>query len=410
MKKIGNVIVGQSGGPTAVINSSLAGVYETAKKQGVSKVYGMLYGIQGLLEEKVIDLDCHFSRKLDIELLKRTPSSYLGSCRYKLPDANEKPEIYEKLFQILKKLEVEYFFYIGGNDSMDTIMKLSGYAASVNSNIRFIGVPKTIDNDLEGTDHTPGYGSAAKFIASTMKEIIADSVVYDLKNVTIVEIMGRNAGWLTGAAALSKMKDCEGPDLIYLPETTFHINDFISKVTKLQKEKKALVVAISEGIRSDDGKLVCEMMYRVNYQDQFGHSMLNGAAKYLANVVSMEVGCKTRSIELNTLQRAASHIASLVDITEAFNVGGAAVNAAINGENGKMIILKRISENPYLCITDSYDIEKIANLEKKVPRSWINEDGTNVNADFIDYARPLIQGELPAYMVDGLPMHLHNKK
>jgi 6-phosphofructokinase 1 len=243
-----------------------------------------------------------------------------------------------------------------------------------------------------------------------MKEIISDSLVYDLKNVTIVEIMGRNAGWLTGAAALSKMKDCEGPDLIYLPETTFHMNDFISKVTQLQKEKKALVVAVSEGIRSDDGQFVCEMMHRVHYQDQFGHNILNGAAKYLANTLSMEVGCKTRSIELNTLQRAASHIASLVDITEAFNVGGAAVNAAINGENGKMIILKRISENPYLCITDSYDIEKIANLEKKVPRSWINEDGTNVNADFIDYVRPLIQGELPAYMVDGLPMHLHNKK
>lgn len=409
MKKIRNVIVGQSGGPTAVINSSLAGVYKCAKELGAEKVYGMLYGIQGLLDEKYVNLDQCFENELDIELLKRTPSSYLGSCRYKLPNADEKSEVYEKLFEILKKLEIEFFFYIGGNDSMDTIKKLSEYAASVNSSIRFIGVPKTIDNDLEGTDHTPGFGSAAKFIATTLKEIVADSLVYDLENVTIVEIMGRNAGWLTGAAALSKSDDCAGADLIYLPEVTFDINEFVNTVKELQKKKSALVIAVSEGIRLADGRFVCELSERSEYQDEFGHNMLSGAAKYLANKLTSEIGCKTRSIELNTLQRSASHITSLTDINEAYLVGGAAVKIAIEGATGKMITLKRISDHPYMCITDSDDIQKIANLEKKVPRSWINEDGTYVTAEFIDYIKPLIQGQLAPFMVGGLPMHLINK-
>jgi len=265
-------MVGQSGGPTAVINSSLAGVYKTAKDKGVKKVYGMLNGIQGLLEERYIDLDQELKSQMEIELLKRTPSSYLGSCRYKLPNVKDNLEVYEKIFQTLKKLEVEYFFYIGGNDSMDTIMKLSQYAASIGSNIRFVGVPKTIDNDLEATDHTPGYGSAAKYIAATTKELIRDALVYDQKNLTIIEIMGRNVGWLTAAAALSKGWDCEGPDMIFLPELDFDISDFLTKLEQLQKVKKSVVIAISEGIHLSDGRYVCELVDRAQFTDNFGHA------------------------------------------------------------------------------------------------------------------------------------------
>ncbi|MDF2586727.1 MAG: 6-phosphofructokinase [Anaerocolumna sp.] len=406
---IGNVLVGQSGGPTAVINSSLAGVFKAAKERGANKVYGMLYGIQGLLEEKYVNLDERLKSEMEIELLKRTPSSYLGSCRYKLPEYSMEPEVYEKIFAILNKLEVEYFFYIGGNDSMDTIKKLSEYAIIIKSNIRFIGVPKTIDNDLEATDHTPGYGSAAKFIAATTKEIIRDSLVYDQRNLTIIEIMGRNVGWLTGASALAESHDCEGPDMIFLPEVAFDLDHFFEKVKKLQEAKKSVVVAISEGIRLADGRYVCELTDSAKYTDEFGHTMLTGAATYLANKAAGVLGCKTRAIELNTLQRCASHMASLVDITEAFQVGAAAVNAAFNGETGKMIILKRVSDNPYQCATDTFDIHKIANMEKKVPLTWIDREKDTVTNEFIEYVRPLIQEELTPIMIGGLPRHLNIK-
>lgn len=404
---MGNVIVGQSGGPTAVINSSLAGVYKTAKDRGANKVYGMLHGIQGLLQEKVVDLSNHIKSDLDLDLLKRTPSAYLGSCRFKLPEIKDDTEIYDRIFGILDGLEIEYFFYIGGNDSMDTIKKLSDYAILNGSRIRFMGVPKTIDNDLAVTDHTPGFGSAAKYIASITKEIIRDGLVYGNQSVTIIEIMGRNAGWLTGAAALAKGEDCEGPDLLYLPEITFDVDDFMRKVEALHKDKPALVVAVSEGVKVADGRYVCELTDNIDFVDAFGHRQLTGTARYLAEKISREVpGCKTRGIEFNSLQRCASHIVSRVDITEAFQVGGAAVKAAFEGETGKMIILKRISDDPYLCITDLYDVHKIANVEKKVPREWINETGDYVTQDFINYVRPLIQAELTAMMVDGLPRHL----
>lgn len=407
MEKLkGNVIVGQSGGPTAVINSSLVGVYKTSKDRGAGKVYGMRYGIQGLLDEKHVDLSEHIKDDLDIELLKRTPSSFLGSCRYKLPEISENKEIYEKIFTILEKLEIKHFFYIGGNDSMDTIKKLSDYAKEINSDIRFMGVPKTIDNDLAVTDHTPGFGSAAKYIASTVKEIIRDGLVYDTTSVTIVEIMGRNAGWLTGAASLAACEDCGGPDLIYLPEVFFDMEKFIQKVKDLQKYKKSLIIAVSEGIKLENGQYVCELTDYVGQVDSFGHKTLNGAGRYLAQKVMAEIGCKTRAIELNTLQRCASHMVSRVDITEAFQVGGAAVKAAFEGETGKMVILKRISDDPYICITDICDVEKIANIEKKVPRGWINEEGNNVLPEFKGYVNPLIQAELTPIMVDGLPRHL----
>ena len=403
---MGNVIVGQSGGPTAVINSSLAGVYKTARDRGAKKVFGMLHGVQGLLEEQVVDLSQHIRSDLDIDLLKRTPSSFLGSCRFKLPEIKDDQTIYDKIFAILDKLEIEYFFYIGGNDSMDTIKKLSDYAILNGSRIRFMGVPKTIDNDLAVTDHTPGFGSAAKYIASITKEVIRDGLVYDQQNVTLVEIMGRNAGWLTGAAALARGEDCEGPDMLFLPELTFDVDRFMKKVEEIHKIKKSVVIAVSEGVKVEDGRYVCELTDNIDYVDDFGHRQLTGTARYLAEKISKEVGCKTRAIEFNSLQRCASHIVGRVDITEAYQVGGAAVKAAFEGETGKMIILKRVSDDPYLCVTDIYDVHKIANIEKKVPREWINEEGNYVTPEFINYVRPLIQAELTPMMVDGLPRHL----
>ena len=403
---MGNVIVGQSGGPTAVINSSLAGVYKTARDRGAKTVYGMLHGVQGLLEERVVDLSKHIRSDWDIDLLKRTPSSFLGSCRYKLPEIKDDQDVYDKIFAILDKLEIEYFFYIGGNDSMDTIKKLSDYAILNGSKIRFMGVPKTIDNDLAVTDHTPGFGSAAKYIASITKEVIRDGLVYDQQNVTLVEIMGRNAGWLTGAAALAKGEDCEGPDMLFLPELTFDVDTFMKKVEEIHKVKKSVVIAVSEGVKVADGRYVCELTDNIDYVDAFGHRQLTGTARYLAEKISKEVGCKTRAIEFNSLQRCASHIVGRVDITEAYQVGGAAVKAAFEGETGKMVILKRVSDDPYLCVTDIYDVHKIANIEKKVPREWINEEGNYVMPEFVNYVRPLIQAELTPMMVDGLPRHL----
>ncbi|MCC8141237.1 MAG: 6-phosphofructokinase [Lachnospiraceae bacterium] len=404
-----NVMVGQSGGPTAAINSSLAGVYETAIERGAPKVYGMLNGIQGLLEERYIDLSEHMTSGLDIELMKRTPASFLGSCRFKLPALEGNEEVYEKIFATLDKLDIGTFIYIGGNDSMDTIDKLSKYAVSIDSPIRCIGCPKTVDNDLAHTDHTPGYGSAAKYIAISMKELIRDSFTIDFKNgmCTIVEIMGRDAGWLTAAAALSRDEDCDGPDLIYLPELPFDLEKFRDKVGELLALKTAVVVAVSEGIHTADGKYVCEMGEGVAFVDAFGHKQLSGTASYLAGYIAAEFGCKTRAIEFSTLQRAGSHIASLTDSMEAEEAGAAAVRAAEAGDTGLMVTFKRVSEEPYICVTDLEDVSKIANEERVVPREWINKEGDYVTEDFLDYARPLIQGQLQPIMVNGLPKHLH---
>ena len=407
----GNVIVGQSGGPTAAINSSLAGVYRTAKDRGAQKVYGMLNGIQGLLQESYIDLSDYIKSDLDSELLKRTPAAFLGSCRFKLPEIHEDKEVYEKIFAILEKHNIEAFIYIGGNDSMDTIKKLSDYAIVTGHPTRFIGCPKTIDNDLALTDHTPGYGSAAKYIGTSVKEIIRDSFCLEYKNglVSIVEIMGRNAGWLTGAAALAKGEDCPGPDLIYLPELTFDIEAFGNKVKDLLSQKPAVVVAVSEGIRLADGRYVCELGQSTDFVDAFGHKQLSGTANYLASYIAGEIGCKTRAIELSTLQRSASHCASRIDILEASQVGGAAVKAADEGDSGKMVVLNRISDDPYQCGTEVKDVHKIANDEKLVPREWVNEEGTYVTDEFVNYVRPLIQGDVSPIMVDGIPRHLYRQ-
>ena len=402
-----NVLVGQSGGPTAVINSSLAGVYETAKACGAPHVYGMQYGIEGLLEEKLVDLDGVLGDKMDIELLKRTPSSFLGSCRHKLPDPTVDEAPFLRLFELFAKYDIGAVFYIGGNDSMDTIGKLADYGQRVGSDIRFMGVPKTIDNDLMVTDHTPGYGSAAKYIGVVMKEIIRDATVYGTKYVTIVEIMGRNAGWLTAAAALAKAEDCEGVDMICLPEVPFNVDHFVEKVERMQKEKPSIVIAVSEGVKLEDGRYVCELADDVHAVDAFGHKALTGTARYLANVVARNLDTKTRCIELSTLQRCAGHLTSRTDITEAYQVGGAAVEAAVRGETAKMAAIKRKSDQPYRAETEMVDVTKVANFEKKVPLDWITEDGMHVNENFERYARPLIQAELTPIYINGVPRHIH---
>jgi len=404
-----NAIVGQSGGPTSVINSSLAGVFEAAKNRGAEHVYGMCNGIQGFLEGRYIDMTAVFKKKMDIELLKRTPSSYLGSCRYKLPelDAEGAKAVYEDIFKKLDDMNIGYFFYIGGNDSMDTINKLAAYGEKIGSDIRFVGVPKTIDNDLTVTDHTPGYGSAAKYIGVVMKEIIRDATVYGTKYVTIVEIMGRNAGWLTAAAALAKDNDCEGVDMICLPEVPFNVDRFVEKVRKMQEKKSSIVIAVSEGVKLEDGRYVCELSDDVHAVDAFGHKALTGTARFLANTIARAMDTKTRCIELSTLQRCAGHLTSRTDITEAYQVGGAAVKAAFEGHTGEMVALKRISNAPYQCTTELHPISEVANLEKKVPLEWVNDDHTQMKQEFIDYALPLIQAELTPIYVGGLPQHIY---
>lgn len=406
-----NVIVGQSGGPTAVINSSLLGVFKTAKDRGADTVYGMVHGIKGLLDRDIVDLSTRFKNDLDMDILKRTPSSFLGSCRYKLPDIEGHEDVYEKIFKILKELEIYAFFYIGGNDSMDTIMRLTDYGNKIKSPIRFVGVPKTIDNDLALTDHTPGYGSAAKYIAATTKEIIRDGLVYDYPVVSVIEVMGRNAGWLTAATALAKGEDCEGVDDIYLPEKVFDIDKFLERMGKLLKEDRSVVVAVSEGVKVADGRYVCELSDHVDYVDAFGHKQLAGTARFLAGKIAEKYGVKTRAIELSSLQRCAAHIQSRIDVTEAFNCGGAGVKAAFEGKSGIVITLKRVSEDPYMCITEVADVHKIANVEKKVPDEWITGDGTNVKKELVHYILPLIQAEITPLWVNGLPRHirLHTK-
>ncbi len=404
----GNVLVGQSGGPTAVINSSLAGVFKNAKERGFNKVYGMRYGIQGFMDEQYIDLSDYVKNELDLELLKRTPSAFLGTCRYKLPEIHEDQSVYKRIFELLDKLDIEVFIYIGGNDSMDTIRKLYDYSLLTGARQRFVGCPKTIDNDLAITDHTPGFGSAAKYIATSTKEVICDALgfSYQKKNVIIEEIMGRNAGWLTGAAALSKGEDCEGPDLIYLPETPFDINKFVKSVKSLLEQKDVVVAVVSEGIRTKEGKYICEFTSGSETKDAFGHIQMTGTAAYLAEVIHQEVGCKTRAVELSTLQRAAAHLASKIDVDEAFNVGGATVKAADEGSSGMMAVIERISDDPYMSTTGVYDVHRIANGEKVVPREWINKEGNYVTEEFLDYVRPLIQGHYEPMMVEGLPRHL----
>lgn len=409
---MGNLIVGQSGGPTAVINSSLAGVIKAARKNNIPKIYGMHHGIEGFLQEDIIDIDDYITNNQDLSLLKRTPSAFLGSCRYKLPPIEGHEDVYEKMFDIMYRYDIEYFLYNGGNDSMDTIKMLSDYAAMHNKPQKFMGIPKTIDNDLPLTDHTPGYGSAAKYIATSMKEIIRDNESFGAAKPTIciVEIMGRHAGWLTAASALSRDSDCSGPDLIYLPEVTFDVKDFMTRVKQLAAEKSSVVIAVSEGVKVADGRFVCELGVSSDYVDAFGHKQLSGTASYLANLVTSETGLKSRAVEFSSLQRCATHCASRVDVDEAYNVGYIAATSAINGKTGMMITIDVIEREPYLVRYNQYDIHEIANVERKVPKSWITEEGTNISDAYIEYAKPLIIGTLLPYYSNGLPRHLTLKK
>ena len=407
------LIVGQSGGPTSVINGSLAGVYYEAKKKGFDKVYGMINGIEGLLQEHIVDLDDYFLDKNNLELLKRTPSSFLGTCRYKLGSVKDNEETYEKVFQILDKHSIDSFIYIGGNDSMDTVESLSDYATAKKKKQNFIGVPKTIDNDLPITDHCPGFGSACKYIATTLREIIQDNNCYGntKPTVAIVEIMGRHAGWLTSASALAKDDSCDGVDAIYLPEIPFNIDTFVEETKELLKKKSSIVIAVSEGIKTEDDQFICELKDTNLLVDSFGHKELAGCAEILCKILKEQLGIKTRAITLSTLQRAAAHLASKTDLEEAYHCGMKGADLAYQGESGKMVYMNRVSNNPYKIKYEVFDdIHKIANIEKKIPLEWIDVDNNNVKKELTDYLRPLIQGEVKQIYKNGLPQHITLKK
>ncbi len=399
-----NCIVAQSGGPTSAINASLAGVMDECRKSGCyDKIYGAIHGIQGVMERNFIELNA-LCNDQDIDDLSHTPTMYIGSCRYKLPDVDAEPEAYEKLFGIFEEMNIGAFFYIGGNDSMDTVAKLSAYAEKVGSEIRFAGVPKTIDNDLMGTDHTPGYGSAAKFIATSMLEISYDTYIYNAPCVTIVEIMGRNAGWLTAAAALSRNDYINTPQLVYLPEAVFDMDTFIEDVRECLKQSRNVVVAVSEGIHDKDGNYISAVAAK---EDKFGHAQLSGVGKTLELEVKERLGVKCRSIEFNILQRCAGHIASATDINESMMLGRAAVKLTAMGHTGFMTALKRYEgEEEYSCYVDEAKLSEVANKEKQVPAEWINEKGNNVTDELIEYIKPLIKGEITVGYKDGLPAYL----
>ena len=404
-----NMIVGQSGGPTAVINGSLYGVVSEGLQHTdtIEHIYGMINGIEGFLNGQYMDMG-ELDTSDELEFVKTTPGSYLGSCRYKLPEDLSDP-VYPKLFKKLEEKNIGYFFYIGGNDSMDTVSKLSRYAEKNNRDIRFIGVPKTIDNDLVETDHTPGFGSAAKYVASTVREIIADASVYDnKKSVTIIEIMGRHAGWLTAASVLARKYKDDNPVLIYLPEVAFDQDDFIEKVRENLETTPNLVVCISEGINDGNGTFICEFASDVGV-DNFGHKMLTGSGKYLENLVKEKIGVKVRSIELNVCQRCSSSMLSNTDLTEAVNAGIYGVQAAIAGETGKMITFIRHRDHPYELSYGTADVNIICNEEKPVPAEWITRQGSDIGDAFITYARPLIQGDVALPSKDGLPIFAYRK-
>lgn len=403
-----NLLVGQSGGPTAVINGSLYGVVsEGLANPAIGKVIGMVNGIEGFLAGRTMEM-APLAENGELERIRTTPGSFLGSCRYKLPEDLSDP-VYPELFKKFEEFEIGYFFYIGGNDSMDTVSKLSRYAASVGNKIRIIGVPKTIDNDLVETDHTPGFGSAAKYVASTVREIAIDASVYDNKqSVTIVEIMGRHAGWLTAASVLARKFEGDNPVLIYLPEVAFDTDVFIEKVKEKLQITSNLVVCISEGINDGNGTFVCELASDVGV-DNFGHKMLTGSGKYLENLVKEKLGVKVRSVELNVCQRCSSSCLSATDLNEAVESGRFAVKAAIDGETGKMITFIRKNSEPYELEFGTADVNIICNMEKPVPQEWITENGSDIGGEFIAYARPLVQGNVEVPMKDGLPYFAYRR-
>ena len=395
----GALIIGQSGGPSSVINASAYGVIRTALDADcITKVYGAYHGIKGVLEDQLLDMDAEDRAELD--RLPYTPSSALGSCRYKIADPDVDDTDYKRILEIFKKYNVRYFFYNGGNDSMDTCNKINRYMQKVGYECRVFGVPKTIDNDLFGTDHCPGFASAAKYIATSVMEVSRDCQVYDKGMITIIECMGRHAGWLTAATALAGAKG-DGPDLIYLPEVDFNMEDFLDDVIRVYNGRGSCLVAVSEGIHYADGAFVSEA--KASSTDGFGHAQLGGLAARLANIVKAATGAKVRGIELSLLQRCAAHCASGTDIEESFNSGKLAVEAALRGESGKMVGFRCDRKDGYVCHYELFNLEDVANYEKKVPLEWITSDNAYVTEDFIDYCMPLIAGETGMKKVDGLP-------
>lgn len=403
-----NLLVAQSGGPTAAINATLAGVIRMAKeREEIDKVYGGLHGIQGILEEHFVDLSEKIDSEETLSRLSRTPAAALGSCRFKLKDIKEDDSQYQQIVDIFHRHNIGYFIYIGGNDSMDTVAKLSGYCQEKGiDDITVVGGPKTIDNDLCGIDHCPGFGSAAKYIAAVFAELEQEMLVYDTKNVIIVEMMGRHAGWLTSAAALARNKNGSLPYLVYLEERPFSMDRFIADVKKELETSDAVMVAVSEGVHDENGVFICEKVSQGKGLDVFGHAQLSGTGKILEEEVTDKIGCKVRSIELNLLQRCAGHILSKTDIEESMKLGENAVLMAIRGEGGRMSSLQRIKDAPYQVEYQGVDIEEVANLEKKVPQEWINDDGNWVTQELIDYLAPLVEGELTCDFKDGIPQYV----
>lgn len=406
-----NLIVGQSGGPTAVINSSLYGVVSEglAHSDEIGHVYGMVNGIEGFLAGRVLDFEEALPGE-KLAYLTHTPGAYLGSCRYKLPESLEDP-VYPLLFEKFEEMNIGWFFYIGGNDSMDTVSKLSRYAAQTGSSIRVIGEPKTIDNDLVHTDHTPGYGSAAKYVASTVREITLDASVYEKKSVTIIEIMGRHAGWLTAASALARKYKGDNPFFIYLPESAFDTEKFLKDVESAFEKNCNVVVCVSEGIHDADGTFICEYDSSVG-TDTFGHKMLAGCGKYLENLVRDRLGVKARSVELNVSQRCSASLISAADQKEAVSAGRFGIQAALNGETGKMVsfVRRQAEDGSYQMECGLEDVNLICNEEKEVPAEWITENGSDVSDEFIKYVTPLVQGSVNVPLgEDGLPVFVYRK-
>ena len=408
MKKLfGNAVVGQSGGPTVAINATLSGVIRGVQSEGscIGTLYGMRNGVEGLVEERLLDLTAYFDTEEKLELLEHTPAAALGSCRKKLPKPGENDAFYERMIEVFRKYNIRYFFYIGGNDSMDTVAKLSAYTKGHDYEMVILGLPKTIDNDLVGTDHTPGFGSAAKYIAVTVQEIIRDCAVYRIPAVTIVEIMGRDAGWLTAASAIGRVVNGVEPDLVYLPERTFDMEKFFADVRAELAKKPNVVVAVSEGLRFADGHYVGEGT-QTGATDAFGHAYLAGTGKALELAVKAEIGCKVRSIELNLPQRCAAHLASATDLCESVRIGRAGVRAAEEGVSGQMMTVKRLSDEPYEIDVVPADVAEIANRIRFVDDAFINEAGNHVTDACCRYLLPLIAGEVHPTFAGGLPVHL----
>ena len=402
----GAMIIGQSGGPTSVINASAYGAIKAGlDSDAITAVYGAANGIVGVLNDQLYVMEKEDPEEM--ELLKYTPSSALGSCRYKIADPDVDDTDYKRILEIFKKYNVRYFFYNGGNDSMDTCNKVSKYMKKVGYDCRVMGIPKTIDNDLFGTDHCPGFASAAKYIATSIAEVYQDSHVYDKGQVTIIEIMGRHAGWLAGAASLASVAGYPA-DLVYLPEVDFNMDEFLEDVSAIWEKNHNVIVAVSEGIHYADGSFVSEA--KTSATDGFGHAQLGGLAAMLAETVKNKLNVKVRGIELSLLQRCAAHCASQTDIDESFLAGQTAVNAAVAGETDKMVAFKVTREGGYQCETELLNLSDVANYEKKVPVEWINERGNQVSEEYIKYALPLIQGETQMKKENGLPRFAKLKK